>query len=246
MLCSAINWGRKFRDENGRFLFKENPLRGLGIPKQKNPNRPVATTDRVEAIRTKYREVLMRVEWDGQREYRESFLPAIFDLVVESGRRIGAVCSLHTKDLRLDATEDEPYGAIVWPADTDKMNREWRCPLTAMGRQAVGRALLKRPIVGAGWLFAAAKDLSKPVRVDQASAWLREAEKLAGVEHMDGSLFHSYRRLWATVRKDLPDVDVAQAGGWASLAALKTAYQRPDAATIRRVVMHQAELREVR
>ncbi len=30
------------------------------------------------------------------------------------------------------------------------------------------------------------------------------------------------------------------------LAALKTAYQRPDAATIRRVVMHQAELREVR
>ncbi len=113
MLCSAINWGRKFRDENGRFPFKENPLRGLGIPKQKNPNRPVATTDRVEAIRTKYREVLMRVEWDGQREYRESFLPAIFDLVVESGRRIGAVCSLHTKDLRLDATEDEPYGAIV-------------------------------------------------------------------------------------------------------------------------------------
>ncbi len=60
------------------------------------------------------------------------------------------------------------------------------------------------------------------------------------------ALFHSYRRLWATVRKDLPDVDVAQAGGWASLAALKTAYQRPDAATIRRVVMHQAELREVR
>ncbi len=76
--------------------------------------------------------------------------------------------------------------------------------------------------------------------------WLRMAEELAGLPRLDGTCFHAYQRLWATVRKDLPDVDVAQAGGWSSLAALKTAYQRPDAATIRRVVMHQAELREVR
>ena len=81
---------------------------------------------------------------------------------------------------------------------------------------------------------------------DHSRAWLQQAEKLAGLERLDGSLWHAYRRLWASARKDLPDVDVAQAGGWASLEALKLAYQRPDDATMLRVVTHEAELREVR
>jgi hypothetical protein len=67
-----------------------------------------------------------------------------------------------------------------------------------------------------------------------------------GIEPQDGSLWHAYRRLWASSRKDLPDVDVAQAGGWSSLEALKLAYQRPDDETMLRVVTHEAELREVR
>ena len=50
----------------------------------------------------------------------------------------------------------------------------------------------------------------------------------------DGSLRHAYRRKWATERKHLPDVDVAQAGGWSDLASLKTAYQHTDAAALNR------------
>lgn len=46
--------------------------------------------------------------------------------------------------------------------------------------------------------------------------------------------------------RDLPDADVAKAGGWASLEALNLAYQKPDADTMLRVVEHEAELREVR
>lgn len=45
---------------------------------------------------------------------------------------------------------------------------------------------------------------------------------------------------------DLADARVTQAGGWASLEALKLAYQRPDDSTMLRVVEHDAELREVR
>jgi len=49
-----------------------------------------------------------------------------------------------------------------------------------------------------------------------------------------------------TCRKGLSDIDVAEARGWASLAALKASYKRPDAEWMLAVVMHQAELREVR
>jgi hypothetical protein len=40
-----------------------------------------------------------------------------------------------------------------------------------------------------------------------ADKWLREAEGLAGLEPLRGSLWHAYRRKWATERKHLPDVD---------------------------------------
>jgi hypothetical protein len=40
-------------------------------------------------------------------------------------------------------------------------------------------------------------------------------------------------------------VYAAQAGGWSSLQALKSAYQQPDGRTMLKVVTHDAELREV-
>lgn len=77
-----------------------------------------------------------------------------------------------------------------------------------------------------------------------ASAWLIEAEKLAGVPKHDGSLWHAYRRKWATERKHLPDVDVAAAGGWSDLSSLKTCYQHADQETMLKVVSEPRALRE--
>ena len=70
-----------------------------------------------------------------------------------------------------------------------------------------------------------------------ASRWLRKAENLARLPKLPGTLWHAYRRKWATERKHLPDVDVAQAGGWKSLEALKRSYQQADVPTMVDVVM---------
>ena len=45
---------------------------------------------------------------------------------------------------------------------------------------------------------------------------------------------------------DVPDVDVAAAGGWKAVQTLKTAYQQADAQTILRVVLEAGELREAK
>jgi hypothetical protein len=42
-----------------------------------------------------------------------------------------------------------------------------------------------------------------------------------------GSLWHIFRRVWATERKDLPLKDVAAAGGWRDTSTLLR-YQQPD------------------
>jgi hypothetical protein len=74
----------------------------------------------------------------------------------------------------------------------------------------------------------------------------RKGEELAGLEPPKGSLWHAYRRNWATERKHLPDVDVAAAGGWKTVQTLKSAYQQADAETMLRVVLEAGEVREAR
>ena len=69
---------------------------------------------------------------------------------------------------------------------------------------------------------------------------------MAGLEPQRGSLWHAYRRKWATERKHLPDVDVAAAGGWRSLDALKSAYQQADPETMLQVVLGAGQLREAK
>ncbi len=173
-----------------------------------------------------------------------SYLSELLDLVNGTGRRINAVLQLRHEDLRL--AEGGKHGAIRWPADTDKMGKAWAAPINATVRGALDRILAERPGIGRAYLFPSPRTAERPVSRDLASAWLERAETRAKVPKHDGSLWHAYRRKWACERKHLPDVDVAQAGGWSDLASLKTAYQHPDDATLYRVVSEPAELREAK
>ena len=248
-LRAVIRWATEYRDETGSLLLDRDPSRGLHVPRERNPERPVATHDRVEAIRAVYRDVPMRVHDGKDWRLAESHLPELFEIVVGTGRRISAVCALRVEDLDLHQTQMAPWGAIVWPQDTDKMARRWRCPISAPVREALESAILRRRRsgrVGVGPLFRSPRDPERSVGYYEAATWLRSAERRANLKTQLGGLWHPYRRLWASSRKDLPDVDVAQAGGWASPDALKHAYQMPDEATMLRVVSHEMELREVR
>ena len=171
-------------------------------------------------------------------------MPEVYELAVATGRRISAVCQLRAENIDFSTSEKVPWGGIEWPGETDKEGKAWRAPISADARKALQAALLKRQVTGPGWLFPAPGDPSKPLRSSMAAKWLRRAEALAELEPLDGSLWHAYRRLWATSRKGMPDVDVAKAGGWSSLDALKTAYTLPDDATMLAVVTGGMEIRE--
>ena len=78
--------------------------------------------------------------------------------------------------------------------------------------------------------------LNGPIRRETAAKWLVRAEQFAGLVKIRGGVFHPYRRLWATERKHLPQVDVAAAGGWGDTQALTRLYQSADAAGVARAV----------
>ena len=235
----VFTWASKWRTEGG-YLMKENPVRGFERPDgNENPRRPPATQDRYEAVRAVSDRVMMETRWWGKRESQQSYLSEVLDIIHGTGRLITAVCSLTYADLRLN---DGPHGSIRWPADTDKMGRETTVPITPHVRGAIDRILQDRPGVGVHPLFPSPNDRTRPIRYELASEWLCKAEKLGRLAKQDGSLWHAYRRGWATSRKHLPDVDVAAAGGWKGAETLRRVYQQPDPDTMLRVVLAPAAL----
>lgn len=226
-----MNWAVAWQMPDGKYLIESNPVRGFPIPSEKNPRRPVATLDRVKAIMEVADQVTMSVKVDGEWVETRSYLKEVFTLAVETGRRISAICQLRWSHVDLEG------GTITWPADTDKEGKEWQAPVSDLLWEALKQMRRERPPFRPdSYLFPSPVDAGKAVRYETASTWVREAEKRAGVEPHEGSLWHAYRRMWATLRKGYPVQDVAQAGGWRDISTVQSIYQQADPQTLRRVV----------
>lgn len=238
----VLNWGKDWQ-QGGTYLLTENCVRGYPIPTEKNPRRPVATQDRYEAVRAVSDQVTMEVRWSGILETRRSYLSEVLDIAAGTGRRLSAVLGLRFDDLQ---PNEGPFGSIRWRASTDKTGRESVVPIGPDVRAAIDRRLTDRPVIGGALLFPSPADLETPAHRYLADKWLRKAEKLAGLESQQGTLWHAYRRAWATARKHLPAIDVAAAGGWSGVETLQSVYQQADTDTMLRVVLEPAEIREVR
>lgn len=237
-LLAVLHWGTTWRDEATKtYLLRENPARGYPIPRERNPKRPVATQERYEAIRAVSDRVLIDDEV-------RSPLSEVLDLAVATGRRLSAILGLRYSDLLLERSKSAPHGAIRWPADTDKEGREQVVPLGPLARRAIDRVMEERPGIGSTPLFPSPKDPSKPLSRHFADKLLRRGEKLAGLEPQDGSLWHAYRRMWATSRKHLPSQDVARAGGWSTVRMVEEIYTRADDDTTLSVVLHEGMVRK--
>jgi len=182
----------------------------------------------------------METRWGCKRQVR-SYLTELLDIINGTGRRLSPVWKLRFEDLRLGVGE---HGSILWPALTDKGGRETLVPISPVVRAALDRILAERPGIRSAPLFPSRDDPQDPISRHLAGAWLRKAEAMAKLEPQKGSLWHAYRRKWATERKHHPDVDVAEAGGWKTIETLKTAYQQADPETMLRVVLEAGELRE--
>jgi integrase len=160
-----------------------------------------------------------------------------------TGRRIGAVRQLRYEDLRLQEGET---AKIQWPADTDKKGRRWLTPITPEVRRRLLEVIRRRPGIGSAPIFPAPRDRAQPVSDEVLRHWLRAVLAEAGLPRLPHEAFHGIRRKWATERKHLPDVDVAKAGGWRSLATMKRSYQQADDIGVLEAVLEPRKLRERR
>ncbi len=239
-LAALFRFAGEFRIA-GKRVLTSNPMAGLTLPREKNVRRPVATAERYRLTTAK----ASTVDPLGR-------LACVLALARYTGRRINAIVSLRTTDLLLSQETLErtlvstgqdpalvrymPNGAIRWRAELDKQGFEDITALSREARTALDVYLRANPSLGDMPVFPVRAGSERPWNKMMALYYLRRAEGAAGLPRLERGGFHSYRRLWASERKHLPDVDVAKAGGWRDLATMKRSYQHADPATVLRAI----------
>ncbi len=88
-LLAVLNWAARSRNEAGGLLLDSNPLKGLRVPREKNPTRVVLSQAEYEA--------LLRVSAEIDWRFRVALV-----LAHETGHRIGAIRQLRWSDIDPD------------------------------------------------------------------------------------------------------------------------------------------------
>ena len=108
--------------------------------------------------------------------------------------------------------------------------RSPHAPISRQAKAALERYLRTQPRVGDLWISR--NHVDRPTDTTLAPHLFVRAEARAELPHVDRGGFHAHRRLFASERKQLPDVELMRGGGWRDLATMKRSYQQPDPPTV--------------
>ena len=223
-LMAVLNWAARSRDEHGCLLIESNPLRGLKMPKQKNPTRVVLSDEEYRALL----KVSRRVDW--------RFHVALV-LAHETGHRIGAIRNLRWRDIDFEGR------TIRWRAEHEKTGYEHRTPVTAEALTVLEEA--RRKSIGSrdAPVLPSTQDPSICVRRWMLGDRWRKAEKLAGLEPKRGRGWHSLRRKFASDLMGLPLKVLCELGGWKEAKTVLRCYQQPNEVQLRAAIESRRTVR---
>ena len=216
-LLAVLNWAAKSRDDAGEFLLQSNPLRGLKLPKEKNPTRVLLTHSEYEALL----EVSVDMDW----RFRAALV-----IAHETGHRIGAIRKLRWSDVDMEG------GVIRWRAEHEKSGYEHRTPATADTLAVLEEVRRENPGIGDAPLLPAPKDPSRCFSRWLARDWWKKAEELAELEPKRGRGWHSLRRKFASDLMDQPLKVLCELGGWKTAQTVLQCYQRADEGQLRKAL----------
>ena len=235
LLHAMLRWATTKRVA-GQYVLDRNPLLNVRRVREKNKKQPCATWERYQATMTKLRQFVKDAEDDTTRLRWQRMEFAVF-LAEATGRRLGSIRQLRWEDFWYDRN------VLYWRAEADKKGHKWEIPMPPAFMDDVRRYQRDLGAI-TGPVFAAPQSKEGIMDRHLFDKWLSEAEKAAGLPKLDGSLWHAYRRKWATERKHLNPRDVAAAGGWKDVTTLLEVYQQADEASVLAVMSTPQKLRE--
>lgn len=194
-LLSVLNWATLAGDGKGGFLLERNPLKGLPLPREESPRRPVLSAD--------WYSELLRVAEEVSPLFRLALV-----LAHETGHRVSAIRMLRWSDVTLGKD-----ARITWRAENDKIGYEHVTPITPGAVAELEWARKSRPAIGDTYIFAD-ETAKLPISRHVPRKWWERAWKLAELPKSERYGWHALRRAFATDLKTTPLKDLAALGGW--------------------------------
>lgn len=224
-LLAVLNWATLSGDGRGGMLLERNPLKGLPLPKEENPRRPLVTEEQYAALRKIAAQV------------NPAFELALV-LAHETGHRIGAIRQLRWSDVDLKEKR------ITWRAENDKIGMEHRPPLSEEAVRVLDAAWKKRAAIGDGWVFPSPASKKESCSRHLMRDWWQRASALAELPMTVRLGWHSLRRKFVNdLKADTPMADLCHLGGWKSPLTVMTVYQQADQATMRAALTNREQRR---
>jgi integrase len=220
-LLATLNWAARSSRDNGDALLNRNPLKGLEVPTNPSPQRPVLSDEHYSAM-------LAAADTVG-RAVRCALV-----LAYETGHRIGSIRQLKWADVALER------GTIIWRAVNDKMATEHETVLSAEAVAELRSHQMLATEAKAAWVFPSPADDTQPWGRHLARDYWERTAKIAGLPKGQRLGWHAMRRKFATDLKNTPPSDLCQLGGWKSYQTVVTCYQRPDERTMRNALVNRA------
>jgi integrase len=212
-LLAVLNWATKAQ-AGGEPLLERNPLRGLKLPKERNPLRPRISHEAYLGLL----EAALSIDW--------RFEVALV-LANETGHRLSAIRMLRWGDVDLEQR------LIVWRAANDKAGIEHVTPLTDDAARVLSKARVQLATIGDGWVLPSPVKAGQPVSRHVLHKWLKKALETIRLGDTARIGYHCFRRKFASELMGLPLKELMALGGWRDPDTILTCYQQVDLESLR-------------
>jgi integrase len=209
LLLAVLNWAERARDDRGQWLLERNPLRGLRIPKEEAPRRPVMTEPLFGAVRAKAAEISATAE-------------LFVALLWFTGHRAASVRQLRWDDVDLDGK------TVHWRAEVDKIGYDHRSPLHPELVALLQTAHTIAEVTGDVYLFPSTIKASQPMSRDMAALLWRRIADATGIKAGGRIGTHSFRRAFANRLRNVALRELKDLGGWKNEHTVIGTYLQPD------------------
>lgn len=208
LLLAVLNWATLSR-QDGASLLDRNPLKGLTVPKEENPQRAVLSAEQFARVRVAARSIGL-------------WLECFAVLAWETGHRAASIRQLRWSDVDFDSRR------IHWRGESDKIEYDHWNPLTDEAFDALKAHRARASAIGDAWIFPADRGEPGPRTCNaMCNLWKRIAAK-AGIPKGQRYGWHSCRRGFANELRDVPLRDLKDLGGWKTAQTILTCYQQPN------------------
>jgi hypothetical protein len=181
LLLAVLNWAERARDDHGNYLLERNPLRGLVIPREESPRRPIMTAEQFANVRTKAAALTSSAE-------------LFVCLLWFTGHRAASVRQLRWSDI------DLARKTIHWRPEVDKIRYHHTNPAHAELVPLLEQAKAIAELTGDTYLFPSRRKPSEPMNRNAASCPMARDR---GRGRHQTRLAHRYTQLPQGVRESI-------------------------------------------